>query len=174
MALNNEIKLEQVNSDNKSVIDNVWQFYELESSWYSKHDVNAQGRFNSLDGFLQRVGCEDAFEWGFIVKYYANIAGLLIIGDEHIKGRPIREFSDIYILPKYRGLGIATHLINTIILNSDNPWLICILRNDLKAINFWRTTFARLPFYSVYENIPPEIEDLHEFIVNDREGFFSS
>ena len=163
-----EIILEQVDSTHKVIIDNIWQYYELESSSYTRTDVDISGRFTSLESFLDRVGLQDTFECGFIIRYRGHIAGLLIIGDEFINGKPIKEFSDIYVLPKYRGCGIASQLISTIILISEDTWLICVFRKDEKALAFWRNTFARLPFDSVVENIPPENIDLHEFIISKR------
>ncbi|MEN0038788.1 MAG: GNAT family N-acetyltransferase [Cellvibrio sp.] len=162
-----EINLEPVDAANKSIIDNLWQFYEFESSFWSKEDVDTYGRYGSLADFLARVGTADTFDWGYIIKYQNQLVGFLIVADEYIGGKSIREFADIYILPKYRGLGIATQLIRTTILNSDHPWLICVFREDTNALNFWRNTFARLPFNSVRENLPPEIATLHEFIIND-------
>lgn len=163
-----EIILEQVDSMRKELIDNLWQYYELESSFYNLTDVDISGRFTSLNSFLERVDRQDTFEWGYIIKYNGHIAGLLIIGDEYIHGEAVKEFSDIYILPKYRGCGIASHIIRTTILNSDHAWLICVFRKDEKGLAFWRNAFVRLPFDSVVENIPSEIDDLHEFIINKR------
>lgn len=168
-----DIHIEPIDSTNKMLIDNLWQFYELESSFYSKADVDASGRFTSLSDFLAHVDSKYAFSWGYIVRYQAQIAGFLIISDDFLDGKPIREFSDIYVLPKYRGLGIATQLISTVIFSADHPWLICAFRADNKAVNFWRNVFERLPFDSVSENSPPEIADLHEFIINDRTGIHS-
>jgi predicted acetyltransferase len=168
--LESDITLEAVDNSNKLIIDRLWQFYELESTSYSKEDVDESARFSSLDGFFERLGTEREFDWGFIVRYKARIAGLLFIGNEYLAGKPIKEFSDIYILPKYRGIGISSFLIRKMILNSDHPWLICVFREDKAALGFWRNAFERLPFASVHENVPAEIPELHEFIVNDRAG----
>lgn len=165
-----DIELEPVDLNNKGLIDNLWQYYELESSFWSKEDVDAAGRFASLEGFLARVGQPDSFDSGFIIKYQSQIAGFLIVSDEFLFGKPIREFSDIYVLPKYRGLGITSEVIRLTILKSDRPWMICVFRNDHNAQAFWRKAFARLPFSAIYENNPPEVGHFHEYIVNDPTG----
>ncbi|ANH68547.1 hypothetical protein ABE85_14975 [Mitsuaria sp. 7] len=71
------------------------------------------------------------------------------------------------MLPKYRDQGIATEVIRQTILATDHPWLVCVFRDDLRALAFWDRAFKRLPFSSVREVVPPDVAEFVEFVVND-------
>lgn len=170
MISERDIVLEPVEQSNKDLLDNLWQFYELESSVWSETDIDASGRYTSLEELLGRLGAADAFEWGFIIRYQMNIVGFIIVADEFLNGVPIREFADIYILPKYRGLGIATAVTCMTLSKASHPWLLCVYRKDEIALKFWKNAFNRLQFKSISENNPPEVDEFYEFIINDTES----
>lgn len=96
-----------------------------------------------------------------------HIAGFLLVGLQQLQERAIKELADLYVLPKYRGLGIATEVIRQTVMASAHPWLIGVFRLDVHAQRFWERAFQRLPFSSVRELLPPEYPDLREFIVNE-------
>ena len=166
--MNASVTLIPVALDDAQLLDNLWQFYELESSFWSEEDIDASGRFNSLAEFLGRLGDPDALDRANFICYDGHLAGLLIVGSQQLRGRAIREFADLYVLPKYRGLGIASAVVRQTVVASSHPWLICVFRKDSKALRFWERAFERLPFSSVRELLPPEYPELREFIVNDQ------
>ncbi|MET4683126.1 GNAT family N-acetyltransferase [Brevundimonas faecalis] len=151
-----------------SLLDQIWQFYELESSFWSGNDTDDAGRFTSLSGFLSRLGQPDPFDWAYIIRYEGKLAGLLIVGHQNFGGRSIMEFADLYVLPKYRGKGVASEAIRQTMLSSNEPWLVCVFREDRQALAFWRAAFERLAFTSVREVLQPKDPELHEFIVNEE------
>jgi predicted acetyltransferase len=163
------ITLSRVTRDDAPLLDQIWQFYELESSFWSGEDVDETARFTSLADFLARLGDPDAFDWAYLIRHEGRLAGLLLVGHQNLRGRSLMEFADLYVLPRYRGRGVATEVIRQIVLDSHQPWLICVFREDRQALGFWRRSFERLPFSSVREVLPSEDPDLHEFIVNDVE-----
>lgn len=59
-------------------------------------------------------------------------------------------------------------MIRQVLLDSNEPWLICVFREDRQALGCWRRGFERLPFASVREVLPSQDPDRHEFIVNDE------
>lgn len=161
------VNLDRVSLADAALLDRIWQFYELESSLWSGDDLDETGRFTSLSGFLERLGDPHSFDWAYLIRYEGQLAGLLIVGHQNFHGRSIMEFADLYILPKYRGRGVASEVVRQTVLASDEPWLICVFREDRAALAFWHSAFERLPFSSVRESLPPEAPDLHEFIVNE-------
>ena len=165
--MNPAITLARVVPEDAALLDRLWQFYELESSFWSGEDIDETGRFNSLDGFLERLRTPDPFDWAYLIRHEGRLAGLLLVGHQNLRGRSIMEFGDLYVLPRFRGLGIASEVVRRVVLDSDEPWLICVFRTDAQALGFWRRAFERLPFASVREESPSEDPDLHEFIVND-------
>lgn len=161
------ITLSRVTRDDATLLDRLWQFYELESSFWSGEDIDESARFNSLSDFMERLGDPDSFDWAYLIRHEGRLAGLLLVGNQNLRGRSIMEFADLYILPRYRGRGIASDVVRQVVLDSNEPWLICVFREDRQALDFWRRAFERLPFSSVREALPSEDPDLHEFIVND-------
>jgi predicted acetyltransferase len=159
------VSLTRVTPVDAALLDRLWQFYELESSSWSGEDVDDAGRFTSLDGFLERLRTPDPFDWAYLIRHEDQLAGLLLVGHQNLRGRSIMEFGDLYVLPKYRGRGVASEVIRQVVLDSDHPWLICVFRTDAQALSFWRKAFGRLPFSSVHEESPSEDPDLHEFVV---------
>ncbi len=161
------ITLSRVTRDDAPLLDRLWQFYELESSFWSGEDIDEEARFTSLSGFMERLGRSDAFDWAYLIRHEGRLAGLLLVGHQNLRGRSIMEFADLYLLPRHRGRGVATEVSRQVVLDSSGPWLICVFRGDRQALDFWRRAFERLPFSSVREALPSEDPDLHEFIVND-------
>lgn len=159
--------LTSVSPPDAQLLDNLWQFYELESSFWSQEDVDAEGRFNSLSGFLDDLGEANAIQSGYFIRHDGQLSGLLIVGRQQLQDREVKELSDLYVLPKFRGRGIASEIVRHVVLESDEPWLICVFRNDLNALRFWERAFERLAFSSVRELLPAEYPELREFIVNE-------
>lgn len=161
------VNLDRVSLADAALLDRIWQFYELESSLWSGDDLDETGRFTSLSGFLERLGDPASFDWAYLIRHEGQLAGLLVVGRQNLCGRSIMEFADLYILPKYRGRGIASDVLRQTVLASQEAWLICVFREDHGALAFWRSAFERLPFASVREILPSEDPELHEFIVNE-------
>lgn len=161
------LTLTRVQPADGALLDNLWQFYELESSFWSHEDVDASGRFNSLSGFLSRLGDPDAFDWAYLLHQQGELVGFLLVGHQNLFDRQIMEFGDLYVLPKFRGRGIATEVIRQTLLDSAHPWLVCVFRDDRQAQAFWDRVFQRLPFASVREVEPPDVPALRQFVIND-------
>ncbi len=161
------ITLTPVSPADVHLLDNLWQFYELESSAWSREDIDSDGRFNTLSDFLARLCDPHAVAEGYFIRHGVNLVGFLIVGLQWLHEREIKELADLYVLPKYRGLGIASSVVHRMITSTDSPWLICVFSADVQAQRFWDRAFRRLPFSSVRELLPPEFPELREFVVND-------
>lgn len=61
----------------------------------------------------------------------------------------VQEFSDFFILRKYRRRGVALEVVRRVLLGSAQTWLVATFRADAAACAFWRQAFARLPFAQV-------------------------
>ncbi|UXH80669.1 GNAT family N-acetyltransferase [Roseateles amylovorans] len=161
------ITLTPISPADAHLLDNLWQFYELESSAWSQEEIDSEGRFNSLSAFLDRLRDPYAVAEGYFIRHGVRVVGFVLVGLQQLHGQAIKELADLYVLPKYRGLGIASQVIHQTIMASDSPWLIGVFRADVHAQRFWERAFQRLPFSSVRELLPPEYPDLREFVVNE-------
>ena len=149
------------------LLASLWQYYQLESSSRERLDVDSAGRFETPDDVFAKVLNLDDGNSAYLVRCDGAIAGFLILLSAQIEGAPITEFADLFILPRYRGRGVASQVIEQVILHSTQPWLIAVFRDDSEALAFWRSALKRLPFSSVREIVPPELPEFHEFVVND-------
>ena len=78
----------------------------------------------------------------------------------------LRELADLFVLPKYRGRGVAEAATRSIVLHSEGAWLIAMFKQDLDAHRYWASAFHRLPFASVRRADDEELFQIH--IVNER------
>lgn len=165
--MSSSVTLTRVEPADATLQDNLWQFYEFESSVWSHADIDGLGRFNSLAEFLARLGDPQSFDWAYLIRQQDAVVGFLLVGHQNLDGRSIMEFADVYVLPKFRGQGVATEVLRQTVLASDHAWLICAFRDDQAARAFWARAFERLPFGSVREVIPSDVPQMHQFVVND-------
>lgn len=149
------------------LLANLWQYYQFESSVREQLDVDSAGRFEAPDEFFSKAPSFESESRAYLVQCDGAVAGFLVVDSAQIEGKSITEFADLFVLPRYRGRGVATYVIEQIILRSTEPWLVAIFRDDLQALAFWRGAFERIPFSSCREIIPPELSQFHEFIVNE-------
>ncbi len=161
------IEIFQMQTVHAGLLSNLWQYYQLESSAREALDVDSAGRFETPEEvFVQALKHENGSS-AHLVKCNGVVAGFLILHAAEIEGKPITEFADLYVLPKHRGQGVATAVVEQVILRSSQPWLIAVFRDDFKAQAFWQGAFKRLPFTSCREVVPPEVPEFHEFVVNE-------
>ena len=161
------IQVNQIQPTDVAALSSMWQFYLFDSSEREQLDVDSSGRFESPDQLFNDVGNAREGSSGYLMHCDGNLAGFLIAGPAEIEGKQITEFADLFVLPRYRGRGVASAVIQQVVISSIQPWLIAVFRDDLSALGFWRRAFERLPFASVREVIPPEIPKFHEFIVQE-------
>ena len=147
------------------LLANLWQYYQFDSSEREQLDVDSAGRFETPDEVFSKVLRSEDGSSAYLVQCDGAIAGFLILLSAEIEGKPITEFADLFVLPRYRRRGVATAVVEQVILRSAQPWLVAVFREDLKAQAFWRGAFERLPFSSRREVVPPELPEFHEFVV---------
>lgn len=145
----------------------LYQYYLYDSSLEQQRDVGADGRFTVDEAFFVQTLRNGGEKYGrcYLLKAGGNLAGLVITRPGWMEETPIIEFSDVFVLPKYREHGLASFAINFLILASNHPWRVAIFRKDSAALDFWQRLFARMPFASVRELELPPSAQFHEFIV---------
>ncbi len=152
------------------LLGHLWQYYQLESSTREGLDVDASGLFETPHEVFEAALRSEGRNSAHLVYCEGQVAGFLLLESAQIEGKDITEFADIYVLPRYRGRGVASEVIEQVILPSAQPWLIAVFRDDFNALSFWRSAFRRLPFRSVREVEPPELPGFFEFVVNEGDA----
>jgi predicted acetyltransferase len=162
------IEISAMQPGQMGLLANLWQYYQFESSVRERLDVDIAGRFETPEEVFDKALRLQGGGSAHLMACDGAIAGFLVLQPAEIEGKPITEFADLFVLPRYRERGVATEVIKRVILSSKEPWLIAVFRDDLKALAFWRRTFDRIPFASCREIVPPELPEFHEFVVNER------
>lgn len=161
------VALSRMQPSQVGLLRHLWQYYQLESSIREGLDVDASGRFETPDQVFEAALRSEGRNSAHLVCCDGQVAGFLLLESAQIEGKDITEFADLYVLPRYRGRGVASQVIAQVILRSSQPWLIAVFRDDFNALSFWRSAFKRIPFTSVREVEPPELPEFCEFVVNE-------
>ncbi|WLQ13254.1 GNAT family N-acetyltransferase [Hahella aquimaris] len=147
------------------VLRMLWQFYEYHNSYYTHEDIDHNGLFDIDDDYIMatleaKEECEV-----YLILSDQSVAGFLTIEPVEIRGKELLELADLFILPKYRSRGVASFAIKNMVFREDKAWHISVYQGDTLALAFWKRIFHKLPFRSVSEISPPEVEGFYEFVV---------
>lgn len=135
----------------QTLLYRLLQLYYFESSRWSGEDAQNDGLYDTdYDGVAHYTSGATKDE-AWLVRVGGLIAGFALIERYECGGRLVHEFADLFILPKYRAKGIASRLVEELVLPADHAWLIAVFRADINASKFWKKLFDRLPFGSVRE-----------------------
>ncbi|OEC34031.1 Predicted acetyltransferase [Pseudomonas cuatrocienegasensis] len=137
-----QIELLPAEIEQLPLIRNLYQFYAYESSDWEQEDVELDGRFYVNDEHLLRYWQEP--NWSAqLILIDGFIAGFLLLECCDETGRQIMEFADLFILRKYRRLGIGRALaVQT--LGDGRAWLLNVYRQDTVALAFCHQVMADL------------------------------
>ena len=164
------IDISQMDTAHAGLLSNLWQYYQFDTSAREQLDIDGSGRFDTPEEVFRKALKSEDGNSAHLVRSNGVPVGFLVLQPAEIEGIPITEFADLFVLPKYRGRGVATAVVERVMISSAKPWLIAIFREDLNALNFWRSAFKRLPFSSCREIVPPELPEFHEFVVNEGDA----
>ncbi|MDN6858632.1 GNAT family N-acetyltransferase [Pseudomonas sp. CAN2814] len=138
------IQLVQAGPEHQDLIRNLYQYYAYESSDWEDEDVEVDGRFYIHEEHLARYWSEP--EWSAnLILADGFIAGFLLVEGSELPGIDALELSDLFVLKKYRRMGIGRALANQVLLGNPGPWLVRFYAQDEVAAAFWKAVFADLP-----------------------------
>ncbi|UUY10100.1 GNAT family N-acetyltransferase [Pseudomonas sp. J452] len=150
-----QIELLPTTTEQLPLIANLYQFYAYESSDWEQEDIEVDGRFYIHEPHLQRYWQEP--DWSAsLVLVDGFIAGFLLIERSELPGVDALEFADLFILKKYRRLGIGRALVEQVIVAGGGSWVISFYQQDSLARQFWQRLLAELPLRVVEQLADPE------------------
>ncbi|MBB5019154.1 putative acetyltransferase [Chitinivorax tropicus] len=148
------------------IIRNLYQFYAYDSSDWEGSDVEENGQFY-LDGdYLRRYWDEPGWSAN-LIKVNDEIAGFLLIEHDSLPDLPFPEFADLFLLKRFRRMGIGQQIVEGVMLATAHPWIVMSYEADETSQAFWQSIFERLPFHSVRTYLDPIQPDLRIFIINE-------
>lgn len=125
------------------LLSNLYQFYVYDSSGWALDDIQGDGRYAVSDTHLARYWQSPGWRAELILAD-GCLAGFVLIERLAVDGQTYDELADLFVLPKYRRLGIASLLVEQILAERTGPWLVCFYDQDAAAKQFWQRQFAQL------------------------------
>ena len=138
------VELVETGPEHATLIRNLYQFYAYESSDWEQEDVEVDGRFYIHDEHLERYWQEPQWSANLILVD-GFIAGFLLIERSELPGIDALELADLFVLKKYRRLGIGRALATQVLTSGEGNWLVRFYGQDETAAAFWRTVLDKLP-----------------------------
>ncbi|MEG0882379.1 MAG: hypothetical protein RSH52_14060 [Janthinobacterium sp.] len=147
-AMPENMTLRAIAAGEEGALARLFQLYCYDNAAWSGEDVLADGRYDVCDaGLAEYVRAPGhTAHW---IEVDGALAGFYITEPGMAGELAVREFSDFFILKKYRRRGVALEVVRRVLLDSAQTWLVATFRADAHACAFWRQAFARLPFARV-------------------------
>ena len=145
MPIAQNMTLRAVAPGEERALAQLFQLYCYDNAAWSGEDVLADGRYDVCDvGLAEYVHAPGhTAVW---IEVDGALAGFFITESGMAGKLPVQEFSDFFILNKYRRRGLALEVVRRVLLGSEQTWMVATFRADAAAGAFWRQAFARLPF----------------------------
>jgi predicted acetyltransferase len=163
----NDLSIEPATLKDKTLLFRLLQLYFFDSTHWSGEDLQEDGLYECDEDGLLNYFDSIKGNRAYILRVSGKPAGLALVEDVPFEGKQISEFADLFVLPKYRRLGLASAATTQIVVNSEKPWLFAIFRKDREAMRYWQASFNRLPFRSVRAADDPADERFHFFVINE-------
>ena len=133
-----KVELQKINLDEKSVIQNMMQFYLYDYSDTDKRDINSWGLFEYeyLDSYFD----EDEDRVPFFIKLNDIVVGFVLINNHSVlsDAKDVRSIAEFFVMKKYRRIGIGTATVKSVFDSYPGKWEIKIDENNKVALAFWR------------------------------------
>jgi predicted acetyltransferase len=164
----NELSIGPASLEDKTLLFRLLQLYFFESTRWSNEDLQEDGLYDcEEEGLLNYFDLNNG-DGAYILRVNGKPAGFALVENVLFEGKKLSEFADLFVLPKYRRLGLASAATIQIVINSKHAWLFSIFRKDQEAIRYWHASFKRLPFRSVRAADDPAEDLFHFFVVNEQ------
>ena len=147
-AIHKTVALRAIAPGEEEALARLFQLYCYDNAGWSGEALLADGRYDVCDvglaSYVHAAG--HTAHW---IEVDGELAGFYITEPAIAGQLPVQEFSDFFILKKYRRRGVALEVVRRVLLGSAQTWLVATFRADAAACAFWRQAFARLPFAQV-------------------------
>jgi predicted acetyltransferase len=138
--------IERATREDQALLFRMLQFYYFEATQWSGEDLLEDGLYECDPAGVASYCEPDGVDAAWLLKVDGHPAGVVLVEWIPFEGGQIRELADLFVMPKYRGLGLAEAATRKIVSR------------------YWQGAFARLPFRSVQPG--PHHEVFHQFIIN--------
>ena len=119
----------------RGLLFRLLQLYYFDSTRWSGEDLQDDGLYDCEEDGLLGYFQENSKDRAYILRVGGKPAGFVLVDDIEFDGKQVSEFADIFVVPKYRGIGLAAAATNQIVVASEQPWLVAIFRDAQAALH---------------------------------------
>ncbi|MCO7521855.1 MULTISPECIES: GNAT family N-acetyltransferase [unclassified Pseudomonas] len=137
------IELLQTGPEHADLVRNLYQFYAYESSDWEQEDIEADGRFYIHEPHFQRYW--QSADWSAsLILVDGFIAGFVLVERSELPGIDALELADLFVLKKYRRLGVGQAVARQFLSEGPHDWLLRCHGDDAPALAFCQAVVADL------------------------------
>lgn len=162
--------IDRLTAQETALLERLLQLYFFDSSYWSREEICADGRYDGptaadLAGYVDSPHCQ-----AYLLRVEGQVAGFALteLVEDGDGDSRTWELADMFVLPRYRGMGVASAVVAGLVFASAHPWLLAIFKDDAKAQRYWASAFKRLPFASVRAHADPALPQFTMYIVNEQ------
>lgn len=138
-----KVEIVPIKPQDKPRLINLMQYYFYESSAFDGEDPQPDGRFYVDPEYINQYWQTPGWE-GHFICLEDNVIGFVLVEAQTLVAKEGRELSDLFILTKYRRLGIGTAIVNHFIQPETGQWEVHVAKGDELADAFWQAQFKNM------------------------------
>lgn len=158
MIMNSEIKLVEIESKDKSVLQNLFQLYMHDITASLPMDVNEHGLFeyNYLDYYFAET---EGNRYAYFVYIDNKIGGFVLVNDDFMvldkqKDFPCYDLAEMFILNAYKKKGVGEIIAKQVFDLHHGSWEIRPVPRSEGAKKFWLKVVKNYTNNNYVENYP--------------------
>ena len=134
------IEIQQASLEEKSILRNLLELYEYDSTEFEPRDLDAHGLFGYrwLDHYWTEAG-----RYPFIVRVEGKLAGLVLVRTlDETENASTYSMAEFFVLRKYRRQGVGQFVSKRIFDRFPGQWSVAQVENNSAAQAFWRKVIS--------------------------------
>lgn len=145
-----QIEIKAATSEEKPVLERLWQLYIYDFSEFEHADLDDRGLYDSH--FLSLYFTEGD-RYPFLVRVNGSLAGFVLVNNHTVLPDAKFSIAEFFIARKYRRAGIGTKVAMEIFDRFKGRWEVREISNNLPAQAFWRKVIGEYTHHQYQEII---------------------
>ncbi|RIX50210.1 GNAT family N-acetyltransferase [Paenibacillus nanensis] len=143
------ITFKTIKQSDSNVLHHLYNYYLYELSAYSMEDVTPEGKYIIEDISPYYL---DPRLYPYLIMADKMIAGfILVTSPPYVSSGIDYSIQEMFILPKYRGKGVAREAALHIFKQHQGHYEIGMFQHNVKAVTFWSKLLSSLNIKAITE-----------------------
>ena len=136
-----EFELVKIDNSNVNILENLFQLYLHDISYYLTFEVDNEGKFFAYD-IVSWVQKSENF--GYLIYSGGKLCGFVMVDRECLasKSEGTLNLSEIFVLNAYKGKGLASAVLERVFSEHKAVWEVRPVYKSVQAHGFWKKFFA--------------------------------